>query len=236
MAKKSGNILLYLLRICFLALPVVCGMHVTVNAQDSTKAEWLRKQQPDNRKDSTQLFIKTDSVHNKKDSAAAARIIPVHSPRKAALYSAVLPGLGQIYNREYWKLPLVYAALGITTYTYIINMNSYRKYRDAYRIRMDGNADTVDDYVGLYSDAGLKYLRDGYREYVDYSVLVFVLAYGLNIVDATVFAHLRNFDMSDDLSMKITPTVIDNRAIGVSFKISIGNNRKKTMNSLALSR
>ena len=237
MAKKSGNILLYLLRICFLALPVISFVHITAQAQDSTKAAWLRKQQPDSRKDSGTLFLNGDSVKVKKDSAAPAAQPPIHSPRKAAFYSAVLPGLGQIYNREYWKLPLVYAAMGITTGTFIFNMNKYRTYRDAYRIRMDGNEDTIDDYT-QYTDSQLKYLRDGYREYVDYSVLVFVLAYGLNIVDATVFAHLRSFDMSDDLSMKIVPTVIDNRAIGLSLRINLGGGggtkRKNFSNGLAL--
>lgn len=226
MAKRSGNILFTLLHICFLAMPLLCLTQSTLLAQDSTKAAYLRKQQPDSRKDSSKLFIK-------KDSTATIRTQPVHSPRKAALYSAVLPGLGQAYNHEYWKIPLVYAALGITTGTFIINMDSYRTYRNAYRIRMDGNADTHDAYEGLYSDASLKYLRDGYREYVDYSVLVFVLAYGLNIADATVFAHLRTFDMSDDLSMKIVPTIIDNRSIGLSLRISIGG-KKKFNNALAI--
>lgn len=241
MANKSGHILhQYLLRICFLALPVLCLLHTTVNAQDSTKADWLRKQQPDNRTDTAGLYINGEAVP-KGDSAGPVLHPPLHSPRKAALYSAVLPGLGQIYNREYWKLPLVYAAMGITTYFYITNMNSYRTYRNAYRIRMDGNADTVDDFVGRYNDAALKYLRDGYREYVDYSVLVFVLAYSLNIVDATVFAHLRNFDMSDDLSMRISPTLINNQALGLSLKVSIGGggksfSKKKVANSLALTR
>jgi hypothetical protein len=244
-ANKSGYILQhFFIRICFLALPVVCLLHTTAHAQDSTKADWLRKQQPDNRKDTAGLFINGQEVTPatpKRDSAGPVLQPPIHSPRKAALYSAVLPGLGQIYNREYWKLPLIYAALGITTYYYITNMDSYRTYRNAYRIRMDGNADTKDDYVGLYSDAGLKYLRDGYREYVDYSVLVFVLAYSLNIVDATVFAHLRNFDMSDDLSMRISPTIINNQALGLSLKVSIGGgnrsfSKKKIANSLALTK
>lgn len=226
MAKRSGNILFTLLRICFLAMPMLCLVQSTLLAQDSTKAAYLRKQQPDSRKDSSKLFIK-------KDSTARIVVQPVHSPRKAALYSAVLPGLGQIYNREYWKVPLVYAALGITTGTFIINMREYRTYRNAYRIRMDGNVDTHDAFEGLYSDASLKYLRDGYREYVDYSVLVFVIAYGLNIADATVFAHLRNFDMSDDLSMKIVPTIIDNRSIGLSLRVSIGG-KKKFNNAMAI--
>lgn len=228
MAKKSGNILSNLLRICFLAMPLLCLIQ-PAQAQDSTQAAYLRKQQPDSRKDSAELFIK-------KDSTAPLITASVHSPRKAALYSAVLPGLGQAYNREYWKIPLVYAALGITTGTFIINIKEYRRFRNAYRIRMDGNADTIDEFADRYrNNASLKVYRDAYREYVDYSVLVFVLAYGLNIVDATVFAHLRNFDMSDDLSMKIVPTVIDNRAIGLSLKVSLGG-KKKYPSGLAIQR
>ncbi|MBW8683918.1 DUF5683 domain-containing protein [Chitinophaga rhizophila] len=189
-------------------------------AQDSLKADYLRKQQPDNRQDTTELFVKRDSV-------PPVMIRSPHSPRKAAFYSAVLPGLGQIYNRQYWKLPLVYAALGITTGTFIFNMDNYRTYRDAYRIRMDGNADTRDQFETRYPNPNsLKSLRDIYREYVDYSVLVFVLAYGLNIVDATVFAHLRDFNMSDDLSMRVMPTIINNQALGLSLRVSIG--KKKT--------
>ncbi|PWV49548.1 DUF5683 domain-containing protein [Chitinophaga sp. S165] len=225
MAKQSGNRFSYLLRLCLLVLPVIICLPVTLLAQDSTKAAYLRKQQPDSRKDTTELYVKRDSV---KPVAPT-----IHSPRKAAFYSAVLPGLGQAYNRQYWKIPLVYAALGITTGTFIINMDNYRTFRNAYRIRLDGNADTVDDYVGLYSDNGLKFLRDAYREYVDYSVLVFVLAYGLNIVDATVFAHLKDFNMSDDLSMKIVPTVINNQALGLSLRFSIGG-KKKYNNQIAL--
>jgi len=229
-AKQTGKLLTTLLRICFLAMPMLCLLQFNLLAQDSTKAAYLRKQQPDSRTDTANLYPKKDSV------APIFQEQPFHSPRKAALYSAVLPGLGQAYNREYWKIPLVYAALGITTYTFIINMDSYRTYRNAYRIRMDGNADTRDDFEGRYSDQSLKFLRDGYREYVDYSVLVFVLAYGLNIVDATVFAHLRTFDMTDDLSMKIVPTIIDNRALGISLRVNIGGgSKKKFANGLAMS-
>lgn len=157
----------------------------------------------------------------------------IHSPRKAAFYSAVLPGLGQAYNRQYWKIPLVYAALGISTGFFIGNMDLFTKYRNAYRVRVANasNPDYVDQYP-QYRDADLKYLRDAYRQYVDYSVLVFVAAYALNIVDATVFGHLRQFDMSDDLSIRIFPKVIDNRAIGVGVNISLSP-RKKIRQGLA---
>ncbi|WP_169190735.1 DUF5683 domain-containing protein [Chitinophaga sp. Ak27] len=151
-----------------------------------------------------------------------------HSPRKAALYSAVLPGLGQVYNKEYWKVPLVYAAVGTCTYFFIDNMKTYKMFRDAYRLRVDGNPDTNDTGETVKFDTeSLKLNRDQFRQYVDYSVLFFVLAYGLNIVDATVFAHLRNFDMSDDLSMRISPTLINNRTLGIGIHLSIGNKKSK---------
>lgn len=163
------------------------------------------------------------------DSAYVPNSRLPHSPRKAALYSAAFPGLGQAYNREYWKMPLVYAAIGTCTYFFIDNMNTYKRYRDAYRLRVDGNPDTIDkDPLTMNGDdLSVKLGRDQWRQYVDYSVLFFILAYGLNIVDATVFAHLRNFDMSDDLSMRISPTLINNRTLGIGVNISIGGKKAK---------
>jgi hypothetical protein len=159
----------------------------------------------------------------------------LHSPRKAAFYSAVLPGLGQIYNRQYWKVPLVYAALGISAGYFIGNLDKYKEFRDAYRMRIanQDNPEFNDKYEGLYSDSDLRYLRDAYRQYVDYSVLVFAAAYALNIVDATVFAHLRQFDISEDLSMRVGPRLINNRALGVGINISLSPRRNK-LKGLAL--
>jgi hypothetical protein len=176
----------------------------------------------------------TDTVKANKalftDSAYVPNSRLPHSPRKAALYSAAFPGLGQAYNREYWKMPLVYAAIGTCTYFFIDNMNTYKRYRDAYRLRVDGNPDTIDkDPLTMNGDdLSVKLGRDQWRQYVDYSVLFFILAYGLNIVDATVFAHLRNFDMSDDLSMRISPTLINNRTLGIGVNISIGGKKTKS--------
>lgn len=143
------------------------------------------------------------------------------SPRNAAFASAVLPGLGQYFNREYWKIPIVYAGLGISTGFFIHNMAEYRRYRNAYRIRMDGNEDTVDEFDTLYRNPwAVKVRRDLFREYVDYSVLAFVILYGLNIVDATVFAHLKGFDMTDGLSFKVRPTILNNRSVGISLYLA----------------
>lgn len=174
----------------------------------------------------------TDTVKANKaiftDSAYVPNAKQPHSPRKAALYAAVFPGLGQAYNREYWKMPLVYAAIGTCTYFFVDNMKVYKMFRDAYRLRVDGNPDTNDTGQTVPFDTeSLKLNRDQFRQYVDYSVLFFILAYGLNIVDATVFAHLRNFDMSDDLSMRISPALINNRTLGIGVNISLGGKKAR---------
>lgn len=158
---------------------------------------------------------------------------PLHSPRKAAFYSAVLPGLGQIYNRQYWKLPIVYAAIGVSTGVFIFYMDKYKEFRDVYRIRKaNANNPGFEKPYPLYSDENIVFLRDAYRQYVDYSVLVFVAAYALNIVDATVFAHLRQFDMSDDLSVRVSPTMLNARTPGISVKITLSP-RKTSRRGLA---
>ncbi|WP_341837570.1 DUF5683 domain-containing protein [Chitinophaga pollutisoli] len=156
------------------------------------------------------------------EDSIVANYKPLHSPRKAAFYSAVLPGLGQIYNRQYWKVPVVYAALGVSAGFFIGNLDLYQEYRNAYRQRVANrdNPDFKDNYA-RYRDEDLTYLRDAYRQYVDYSVLVFAAAYALNIVDATVFAHLRQFDISNDLSLRVTPKMIDRRSFGVGLTLTL---------------
>lgn len=139
-----------------------------------------------------------------------------HSPRVAAIRSAILPGLGQIYNKKYWKLPIVYGALGVTGYIFVDNISTYREYRFAYNARYKAsqpNATPLDstDYYTLtpfykqVSPESIRAARDRFRKYIDYSVLFFVLFWGLNVVDATVDAHLKTFDVSPDLSLYIKP-------------------------------
>ncbi len=122
-----------------------------------------------------------------------------HSPRRAGLYSAVFPGLGQIYNRQYIKVPFMWAGIGVATGIFIFNFNHYTTFRDAYRLRLNGKL-TDDPQVNNYSLQDLKYLRDGYRQYVDYSVLGFAAVYLYNILDAVVFGYLYDFDVASPLS------------------------------------
>ena len=135
-----------------------------------------------------------------------------HSPRKAAIRSAILPGWGQAYNKRYWKIPIVYAALGTSAYVFVDNVSWYRKLRFAYKVAVEkdvANYDKVDRrltrFVETNNTSFLQYQRNEYRRNVDYSVLAFVLLWGLNVVDATVDAHLKSFDVSPDLSLHFKP-------------------------------
>ncbi len=135
-----------------------------------------------------------------------------HDPRKATLYSTFFPGLGQIYNRKYWKLPLVYAAVGIPAYTYFDNKSWYQKCQYALSVIVTGttNQDSLNKvdpklqtFVAAKDDNSLRSYRNEYRKDQDYSVLFFLLFWGLQIVDATVDAHLAGFDVSDEISVHL---------------------------------
>jgi Family of unknown function (DUF5683) len=146
----------------------------------------------------------------KKDTAAKK-----HSPKIAATRSAIFPGLGQIYNKKYWKLPIVYGAMGVSAYIFVDNIKTYREYRFGYNARYKASLapplrDSTDFFTlaPLYKAVPLESLRaarNKFRQYVDYSVLFFILMWGLNVVDATVDAHLQSFDVSPNLSLSIEP-------------------------------
>ena len=130
---------------------------------------------------------------------------PIKSPRKAAILSSTLPGLGQIYNKKYWKVPIIYA--GLLTSVYYINDNNveYKRYKDAYLRRLDNNPDN-DDFVGEYSSGDLLILKDFYRRNREVSILCFIGTYIINVLDASVDAHLFDYDISEDISLQIRPT------------------------------
>jgi hypothetical protein len=145
----------------------------------------------------------------------------VHSPRKATIYSAILPGLGQAYNKKYWKIPIIYVGFGTIGYFIRWNNNYYQTYKQAYSDFTDGNPDT-DSYLDLdatkYYDlenptdsvnfrTGLSKQQAYYRRNRDLLIISMVGFYGLNIIDASVDAHLFNFDISEDLTMNWQPSV-----------------------------
>lgn len=129
------------------------------------------------------------------------------SPARAAFYSAVLPGLGQAYNGKYWKIPIVYTALGVGVYFYHENDRQYDRYRAAYKSRIAGKTNdefSTEDGRPIVSTNALIEAQRFYQRNKEISVLVTVGLYALNIIDANVDAHLQQFNVSEDLSLKPT--------------------------------
>lgn len=140
------------------------------------------------------------------------KTVPKHNPGTATLRSLILPGWGQAYNREYWKIPIVYGAIGTMAGFWIFNNMWYKRARDAYDIRVNRPQDSLQIHPRLQtlSTSSLQFYRNAYRRDRDYSTLYFIITWGLNIADATVFGHLRQFDVSEDLSLKINPVINQN--------------------------
>ncbi|WP_373059132.1 DUF5683 domain-containing protein [Zunongwangia sp. H14] len=122
------------------------------------------------------------------------------APAKAAFYSAILPGLGQAYNGQYWKIPIAYAGLGIGIYFYIDNDKKYNRYRDAYKSRLAGKEN--DEFFGSISTSRLIDAQELFQRNKEISILVTAGIYVLNIIDANVTAHLQQFNVNEDLSFK----------------------------------
>jgi hypothetical protein len=164
----------------------------------------------------------------------------VYSPRKAAIYSAILPGLGQIYNKKYWKVPIVYAAVGIPIALFFDNKTWYNRTRYALAVVSTGaqgdSLKAVDPKLRALVDRGqnqaLLNYRNEFRKNMDYSILFTLLFWGLNVIDATVDAHLKGFNVSENLSFKAKPAILSNNALGVSLVFSFTDNRPKTIPSL----
>ncbi len=141
------------------------------------------------------------------------------NPRAAALLG-VVPGLGQAYNKKYWKIPIVYAALGTVTYFTIRNTKEYRAARDNYRWVVDGNPSTnaQGKFEGQDGPTLLSY-RNTWQRYSELSYLTLGLTYLLSVTDAFVDAHLATFDVSDDLTLRMVPKV--ESAVGPTFGLGV---------------
>lgn len=205
-------------------LPVFLFIAITGFSQDTLK--------PVTATDTTKVFVPGDSLNQLaepiSDTGTVKAVMKKHSPRTAAIRSAILPGLGQIYNKKYWKLPIVYGALGVSGAVFNYNLQWYKRTRFAYKV-LYGN-DTANFgkihpdlqvFVDRNDAASLQNYRDEFRRNIDYSALFFILLWGLNVVDATVDAHLKSFDVSPDLSFqfKFGPSQMAGTT-GVSFVVA----------------
>lgn len=127
-----------------------------------------------------------------------------HSAKKATWMSLCLPGLGQAYNKQYYKIPIIYAGLGTAAYFYSINIKEYRLYKEAYAAKI--NEDTT--YKGKLVNYDLEKIRSDknyYRKNLELTYISFALIYIFNVIDAAVYAHLFDYDISDDLSISVRP-------------------------------
>ncbi|WP_162052432.1 DUF5683 domain-containing protein [Pontibacter pamirensis] len=150
-----------------------------------------------------------------------SKLKELDEPAKAALYSAILPGAGQFYNRAYWKIPIVYATGAVLGYFLIDNHTNYQSYRIALNTRLSEGVASTDEYadhpflgvsngvtIGSQAYNNLKYRRDYYRRNRDLTVLLSIGAHVLQIAEAYVHGHLKEFDVSDDLALRIQPGII----------------------------
>jgi hypothetical protein len=154
------------------------------------------------------LHAQESSTTNKlKNSSDTIRKRPVHSPKKAALLSAILPGAGQVYNRKYWKVPVLAAGAGALVYSFQFNQKNYSLFKTELIHRQAGSAEINTELSNL-SDANLNELQDFYRRNRDLTVVGMALLYALNILDATVDAHLFDFNVNEDLSLNIRPKTL----------------------------
>ncbi len=136
------------------------------------------------------------------------------APSKAAFYSAVLPGLGQVYNKRYWKVPIVYAAIGTGVYAYLFNDGEYDRFRSAFKRRRAGFTD--DEFYDInnsgvvpgtpdVSDQALQDAQERYQRDRDLALLITIGLYALNIIDANVDAHLKQFNVNENLGLERPP-------------------------------
>jgi hypothetical protein len=156
---------------------------------------------------------KIDSTFVSEQKVTSFDIDPL-SPAKAAFYSALLPGLGQAYNKKYWKIPLVYGAIGASIYFYTTSNTKYHEFRDAYKRRLEGYNDDKYNYL---DESRLIRAQKFYQRNRDLSSLFIVGFYVLNILDANVDAALIQFNVNENLALK--PDVFTN---DVTFKQNVG--------------
>lgn len=161
---------------------------------------------------------------SQKDSTQSILVQKEHSSRKATIYSAVLPGLGQYYNKKYWKIPLVYAAIGGCLYTAIWNNNEYKAYHKELVYRSNNTGLFSNSDLTKYTDGNLLELSNYHRKWRDNFYIFTGLAHLLNIIDANVDAHFFNFDVSEDLSLNIKPysysVEINKPIMGLSLRLN----------------
>lgn len=213
-----------------LLLLLFCGNRISICAQtqqtDSliTDSITLQNQEIEALEapiDTTKLLVLEDSIKQQENKPVAEKKRWIPDPKRATWLALLIPGGGQIYNRKYWKLPIVYGGFVGCAYALSWNNQMYSDYSQAYLDLMDDdpNTDTYKDFLPPnYKIEGnesqleniFKRKKDYYRRYRDLSIFCFIAVYALSVIDAYVDAELSNFDISKDISLKVEPTIINN--------------------------
>ena len=229
------------LHTCFLAAIalLLCSLNVEGQEPVDSIAPMSKYQEPDDPFVPVSKYVEDDIIYIS-DTTELSNYFQVdsfgmefaHSPAKAAIMSAVLPGLGQIYNKKYWKLPIVYAAVGVSAWIFIKWQNEFSRYRRAY---IDIN--DQDPYTNFHKTLGfpLNYTDEQMRQPItkrkemlrtwrDYSIVAVVAVYAFNIIDANVDAHLMDFSLDDNISLNIQPCFLENdvrsKKIGLTLQFT----------------
>lgn len=224
----SLNLLLYMLRCCLLLVLICIAFPASAQVVPDTMSTSQVVRDSLQEKKEAELVERTKVVPlvpNVSSSQPAIEKQPYQpNPKKSALYSAIFPGLGQINNRQYWKVPVVYVGVGVAAYFLIDNTKEYQRYRKAYTGRL-GNPNYVDEFTPRSSNnaqllAALKSQQDQYKKWLDMTYLYTGVGYILQVIDALAFAHLKNFDISQDISLRLGPVSQPNYAgIGLVMHI-----------------
>ncbi|MFX0558358.1 DUF5683 domain-containing protein [Maribacter sp. CXY002] len=165
-------------------------------------------------KDTTAITLSTDVVILQDTLKRKKKEINPLAPSKAAFYSAIMPGLGQIYNKRYWKVPIVYGVIGGSIYAYTWNNDNYKRFRTAFKRRQAGFTD--DEFYDINGDNvpgqepdldadDLENQQERFQEDRDLWLVISIAMYALNIVDANVDAHLKQFNIDDNLAIDFEP-------------------------------
>lgn len=157
--------------------------------------------------DSLRVEADPDAVFLKSDTLTLTSYAPEHDPRKAIMFAAVLPGLGQIYNKKYWKLPLVYGGLFGFGYGVSFYQKGYREFKGGLFDLLESGASEIEIRGYTLGEPQLRRIVDQYRRERDFFIILTAGMYLLQMVDAHVDAHLREFDVNPNLQVSIQPTV-----------------------------
>jgi len=186
----------------------------------------------------TLLFILVLNAWSQDSTKAITKdstlVIRKHIPSKATKRSALIPGWGQAYNKQYWKIPLVYGVIALPAATYIYNNDMYKKTKFAYEAKFKEAAGDVSDVAKIdpvlknLSTSSLQSYRNIFRKDRDYSIMWMIVTWGINVIDATVSGHLKEFDINNDLSFKIQPTYQPQfKQAGLALQFHFNNNHSR---------